>query len=148
MTLAWAEEHAVTFAAGLASQGMLPVVAIYSTFFQRAYDQMIHDVNLMHLDVLVAVDRAGLVPGDGETHQCIYDTGYFSQIASRCILRATMRNWNTGWKHWSKPCAAPAPSVMPAEKKSRLWRPLDVPANPMICCAVRTSRYRSCQLWR
>ena len=75
-----AEEHAVTFAAGLASQGMLPVVAIYSTFFQRAYDQMIHDVNLMHLDVLFAVDRAGLVPGDGETHQGIYDTGYFSQI--------------------------------------------------------------------
>ena len=59
---------------------MLPVVAIYSTFFQRAYDQMIHDVNLMHLDVLFAVDRAGLVPGDGETHQGIYDTGYFSQI--------------------------------------------------------------------
>mgnify|MGYP000874168665 CR=1 FL=1 len=75
-----AEEHAVSFAAGLASQGMLPVVAIYSTFFQRAYDQMIHDVNLMHLDVLFAVDRAGLVPGDGETHQGIYDTGYFSQI--------------------------------------------------------------------
>ena len=64
-----AEEHAVTFAAGLASQGLLPVVAIYSTFFQRAYDQMIHDVWLMRLNVLFAVDRAGLVPGDGETHQ-------------------------------------------------------------------------------
>ena len=64
-----AEEHAVTFAAGLASQGLLPVVAIYSTFFQRAYDQIIHDVNLMQLDVLFAVDRAGLVPGDGATHQ-------------------------------------------------------------------------------
>lgn len=75
-----AEEHAVTFAAGLASQNMLPVVAIYSTFFQRAYDQMIHDVSLMHLNVLFAVDRAGLVPGDGETHQGIYDPGYFSQI--------------------------------------------------------------------
>ena len=75
-----AEEHAVTFAAGLASQGMLPVVAIYSTFFQRAYDQMIHDVNLMKLNVVFAVDRAGLVPADGETHQGIYDPGYFSQI--------------------------------------------------------------------
>lgn len=75
-----AEEHAVTFAAGLASQDLLPVVAIYSTFFQRAYDQMIHDVSLMHLNVLFAVDRAGLVPGDGETHQGIYDPGYFSQI--------------------------------------------------------------------
>ena len=75
-----AEEHAVTFAAGLASQGMLPVVAIYSTFFQRAYDQMSHDVNLMKLNVVFAVDRAGLVPADGETHQGIYDPGYFSQI--------------------------------------------------------------------
>lgn len=75
-----AEEHAVTFAAGLACQGLTPVVAIYSTFFQRAYDQMIHDVWLMQLNVLFAVDRAGLVPGDGETHQGIYDPGYFSQI--------------------------------------------------------------------
>lgn len=75
-----AEEHAVSFAAGLASQGLLPTVAIYSTFFQRAYDQIIHDVNLMKLDVLFAVDRAGLVPGDGETHQGIYDTAFFSQI--------------------------------------------------------------------
>lgn len=75
-----AEEYAVTFAAGLASQGLLPVVAIYSTFFQRAYDQIIHDVNLMKLDVLFAVDRAGLVPGDGETHQGIYDPAFFSNI--------------------------------------------------------------------
>lgn len=75
-----AEEHAVSFSAGLASQGLLPVVAIYSTFFQRAYDQIIHDVNLMKLNVLFAVDRAGLVPGDGETHQGIYDTAFFSQI--------------------------------------------------------------------
>lgn len=75
-----AEQHAVTFAGGLASQGMLPVVAIYSTFFQRAYDQIIHDVNLMKLNVLFAVDRAGLVPNDGETHQGIYDTAFFSQI--------------------------------------------------------------------
>ena len=76
-----AEEHAVTFCGGLASQGLLPVVAIYSTFFQRAYDQIIHDVNLMQLDVLFAVDRAGLVPGDGETHQGIYDTAFFSHVS-------------------------------------------------------------------
>lgn len=75
-----AEQHAVTFGAGLASQGMLPVVAIYSTFFQRAYDQIIHDVNLMRLNVIFAVDRAGLVPNDGETHQGIYDPAFFSQI--------------------------------------------------------------------
>ena len=75
-----AEEHAVSFAAGLASQGLLPVVAIYSTFFQRAYDQIIHDVSLMQLDVLFAVDRAGLVPGDGATHQGIYDVAFFSNV--------------------------------------------------------------------
>ena len=59
---------------------LLPTVAIYSTFFQRAYDQIIHDVSLMHLNVLFGVDRAGLVPGDGETHQGIYDPAFFSQI--------------------------------------------------------------------
>lgn len=75
-----AEQHAVTFAGGLASQGLLPAVAIYSTFFQRAYDQIIQDVNLMKLDVLFAVDRAGFVPGDGETHQGVYDTAFFSQL--------------------------------------------------------------------
>ena len=75
-----AEQHAVTFAAGLASQGMLPVVCIYSTFLQRSYDQIIHDVNLMQLDVLFAVDRAGLVPGDGATHQGIYDVAFFSNV--------------------------------------------------------------------
>lgn len=75
-----AEEHAVSFSAGLASQGLLPVVAIYSTFFQRAYDQIIHDVNLQKLDMVFAVDRAGLVPGDGETHQGIYDPAFFSEM--------------------------------------------------------------------
>lgn len=93
-----AEEHAVSFAAGLASQGLLPVVAIYSTFFQRAYDQIIHDVNLMKLDVLFAVDRAGLVPGDGETHQGIYDTAFFSQIGIPVYAPANyeeLRYWLT-----------------------------------------------------
>ncbi len=75
-----AEQHAVTFAAGLASQGMLPVVAIYSTFLQRAYDQIIHDVNILKENVLFAIDRAGLVPGDGETHQGIYDPAFLSQV--------------------------------------------------------------------
>lgn len=75
-----AEQHAVTFAAGLASQGMIPVVAIYSTFLQRAYDQMIHDVNLLRMKVIFAIDRAGLVPGDGETHQGVYDPAFLSQM--------------------------------------------------------------------
>lgn len=73
-----AEQHAVTFAAGLASQGLLPVVGIYSTFLQRSYDQLIHDVCLLRQNVLFAIDRAGLVPADGETHQGIYDPAYLS----------------------------------------------------------------------
>lgn len=75
-----AEQHAVTFAAGLASQHMYPVVALYSTFLQRSYDQLIHDVKLLNEHVLIAVDRAGLVPGDGETHQGVYDPAFLSQI--------------------------------------------------------------------
>ena len=75
-----AEQHAVTFAAGLASKGMLPVVCIYSTFLQRSYDQIIHDVSLLRENVVFAVDRAGFVPGDGETHQGIYDPAFLSQV--------------------------------------------------------------------
>lgn len=75
-----AEQHAVTFGAGLARGGMRPVVAIYSTFLQRGYDQLIHDVHLQNLGVLFAIDRAGLVPGDGETHQGIYDAAYLSEL--------------------------------------------------------------------
>ena len=75
-----AEQHEITFAAGLASQGMTPVAAIYSTFLQRAYDQIIHDVGLLQVKVVFAIDRAGLVPADGETHQGIYDPAFLSQV--------------------------------------------------------------------
>ncbi|MEG1381679.1 MAG: 1-deoxy-D-xylulose-5-phosphate synthase [Ruthenibacterium sp.] len=81
-----AEQHAVTFAAGLATNGMRPVVSIYSTFLQRSYDQIIHDVSLRNLNVLLAVDRAGFVPGDGETHQGIYDAAFLSQITGMTII--------------------------------------------------------------
>ena len=74
-----AEQHAVTFAAGLASQRMTPVAAIYSTFLQRAYDQILHDVCLLRVKVIFAIDRAGLVPADGETHQGIYDPAFLSE---------------------------------------------------------------------
>ena len=80
------EEHAVTFAGGLASQGMIPVVAIYSTFLQRAYDQMLEDVCLQNLHVIFAVDRAGLVGHDGETHQGIFDTAFLSQMPNMTVL--------------------------------------------------------------
>ena len=66
-----AEQHAVTFAAGLAAGGMIPVVAVYSSFLQRAFDQIVHDVCIQNLHVIFAVDRAGLVGSDGETHQGI-----------------------------------------------------------------------------
>ena len=81
-----AEQHAVTFAAGLASQGMLPVVCIYSTFLQRSYDQILHDVCIQDLPVVFAIDRAGLVGGDGETHQGIFDLSYLSSIPNMVIM--------------------------------------------------------------
>ncbi len=75
-----AEQHAVTFAGGLASAGLRPVVAIYSTFLQRAYDQIVHDVCLQNLPVLFAIDRAGLVGADGETHQGAFDIAYLRHV--------------------------------------------------------------------
>ncbi|MAZ11068.1 1-deoxy-D-xylulose-5-phosphate synthase [Limnobacter sp. UBA3528] len=80
-----AEQHAVTFAAGLACEGMKPVVAIYSTFLQRAYDQLIHDVALQNLDVTFALDRAGLVGADGATHAGNYDIAYLRCIPNMVI---------------------------------------------------------------
>lgn len=81
-----AEEHAVTFAAGLAAAGMIPVVAIYSTFLQRAYDQILHDVCLNNLHVIFAVDRAGLVGKDGATHQGMFDLSYLSSIPGLTVM--------------------------------------------------------------
>jgi len=81
-----AEEHAVTMSAGLAKQGMLPVCALYSTFLQRSYDQLIHDVAIGGLHVVFAIDRAGLVPGDGETHQGLYDIAYLASIPGMTVL--------------------------------------------------------------
>ena len=80
-----AEQHAVTFAAGLAAGGMHPFVAVYSSFLQRAYDQIIHDVGLQKLPVVFAVDRAGLVGADGETHQGIFDLSYLSMIPNMTV---------------------------------------------------------------
>lgn len=81
-----AEQHAVTFAAGMAAAGMLPVVAVYSSFLQRAYDQILHDVCLQGLHVVFAVDRAGLVGQDGETHQGIYDISYLCHLPHMTVL--------------------------------------------------------------
>ena len=81
-----AEEHAVTFAGGLAMEGKKPVVAIYSTFLQRAYDQMIHDIALQNLPVLFIADRAGIVGKDGKTHQGIFDISYINTIPNFVLL--------------------------------------------------------------
>lgn len=87
-----AEEHAVTFAAGLALGGMIPVVAVYSSFLQRAVDQIIEDVCLQNLHVIFAVDRAGLVGSDGETHQGCFDLTYLSMIPNMTVM-APKNKW-------------------------------------------------------
>ncbi|MDI6783313.1 MAG: 1-deoxy-D-xylulose-5-phosphate synthase [bacterium] len=81
-----AEQHAVTFAAGLALKGLRPVVAIYSTFLQRAFDQLVHDVGIQNLPVIFAIDRAGLVGGDGMTHQGIFDLSYLRMIPNMTVM--------------------------------------------------------------
>ena len=81
-----AEEHAMTFAAGLAAGGMKPVFAVYSSFLQRAYDQTLHDVCLQDLPVVLAVDRAGLVGSDGETHQGVFDLSFLSTIPNMTVI--------------------------------------------------------------
>jgi 1-deoxy-D-xylulose-5-phosphate synthase len=90
--VAIAEQHAVTFAAGLACEGLKPVVAIYSTFLQRAYDQVIHDVALQNLPVTFAIDRAGLVGGDGATHQGSYDLSYLRCIPNLIVMAPADEN--------------------------------------------------------
>lgn len=102
--VAIAEQHAVTLAAGLACDGMKPVVAIYSTFLQRGYDQLIHDVAVQHLDVLFAIDRAGLVGEDGPTHAGSFDLSYLRCIPGMVIMAPSDENelrrlLTTGYRH-------------------------------------------------
>ena len=81
-----AEEHAVSMAGGLAKQGMVPVVAIYSTFLQRSYDQILQDISMLKLHVVLAIDRAGLVGDDGETHHGVFDVGFLCQVPGMTVL--------------------------------------------------------------
>ncbi len=87
-----AEQHSVTLAAGMACEGLKPVVAIYSTFLQRAYDQLIHDVALQDLDVLFALDRAGLVGADAPTHNGSFDLSFLSCIPNMVIMAPSNEN--------------------------------------------------------
>lgn len=104
-----AEEHAVTYAAGMAQAGMRPVVAIYSTFLQRSYDQMIHDVCITGLPVLFAIDRSGIVGEDGETHQGIFDLSYMTSIPGMTVMSPASANELVRMMQkaleWNCPCA-------------------------------------------
>ena len=102
--VAIAEQHSVSFAAGLACEGMKPIVAIYSTFLQRAYDQLIHDVALQNLDILFALDRAGLVGLDGATHQGAFDLSFIRCIPNMVIMAPSdeslaWKMFNTGYDY-------------------------------------------------
>jgi len=108
-----AEQHAVTFAAGLACEGVRPVVAIYSTFLQRAYDQLIHDVALQNLPILFAIDRAGVVGPDGATHAGTFDLSFLRCVPNMVIMAASDENecrqmLYTGYQH-NGPCAVRYP---------------------------------------
>ncbi|PWW34902.1 1-deoxy-D-xylulose-5-phosphate synthase [Idiomarina loihiensis] len=102
--VAIAEQHSVTYAAGLAISGLKPVVAIYSTFLQRGYDQLIHDVALQNLDVLFAIDRAGIVGADGPTHQGAFDLSYLRCIPNMVVMAPSNEQecldmLTTGYQH-------------------------------------------------
>ncbi len=96
-----AEEHAVSMAGGLAKQGMIPVVALYSTFLQRAYDMILQDICMLHLHVVLAVDRAGLVGEDGETHHGIYDVGYLRHAPGLTVLAPASRSELQDMLRWA-----------------------------------------------
>jgi 1-deoxy-D-xylulose-5-phosphate synthase len=110
-----AEQHAVIFAAGLAASGFKPVVAIYSTFLQRAYDQIYHDVCLQNLPVVFALDRAGIVPDDGPTHQGIYDIAYLRNMPNMVVMAPRdeneLRRMVISALRWSRPVAIRFPKA-------------------------------------
>ena len=124
-----AEQHAVTFAAALACEGFVPVVAIYSTFLQRAYDQLIHDVALQNLPVVFAIDRGGLVGADGATHHGAYDLSYLSCIPNMVVMAPADENECRQMLHTATQHAGPSAvryprgsgsGVAPAAKMSAL----------------------------
>ena len=99
-----AEEHAVSMAGGLAKQGMIPVVALYSTFLQRSYDQLLQDVAMLHLHVVLAIDRAGLVGDDGPTHHGVFDVGFLRQMPGMLILAPASLAEQRDMLRWAVEC--------------------------------------------
>lgn len=123
-----AEQHAVTFSAGLAMAGYIPVFAVYSSFLQRAYDQILHDMALQNLHVVLAVDRAGAVGRDGETHQGIYDLSYLSHIPNMTVLAPSCReDFEEMLDFAVNKCSGPVALRYPrAEAKAAEWKRAEV----------------------
>jgi 1-deoxy-D-xylulose-5-phosphate synthase len=151
-----AEQHAVTFAAGLACEGIRPVVAIYSTFLQRAYDQIIHDVALQRLPVTFALDRGGLVGADGKTHQGAFDLAYLRCVPNLVVMAPSDENELRHMLHTSLALDGPAAFRFPRGAgagvpldpvpqalevgKGRIVRP--VPGKPDVCVVAVGSSVR------
>lgn len=120
-----AEEHAVTFSAGMAINGYIPVFAVYSTFLQRSYDQILHDVCMQNLHVIFAIDRAGIVGDDGETHQGIYDLSYLSHIPNMTIIAPKNKNEMISMINFAVKYNAPIAIRYPKGSVSELFCDLD-----------------------
>ena len=134
-----AEEHAVSMAGGLAKQGMIPVVALYSTFLQRAYDQILQDICMQQLHVILAIDRAGLVGEDGETHHGIYDIGFLRHAPGLRILCPGSRQELRGMLRWAVneqngPVAIRYPRGGDQGFDESAWNPV----KPVIACKTGT----------
>ncbi len=129
-----AEEHAVSMAGGLAKQGMIPVVALYSTFLQRSFDQIMQDVALQKLHVVLAVDRAGLVGEDGETHHGIFDVGFLRQIPGMTILCPCSMAEQRDMLRWAVlECTGPVALRYPRGGDGALKDSFWDPAAPVVC---------------
>lgn len=132
-----AEEHAVTFSAGLAAGGMKPVFAVYSSFLQRAFDQILHDVCMQQLHVVFAIDRAGLVGSDGETHQGIFDLSFLSVIPNMTII-APKNGWELenalefALEHFYGPIAIRYPRGCPYTGLSEYVQPIEYGKSELI----------------
>ena len=135
-----AEEHAVSMAGGLAKQGMIPVVALYSTFLQRAYDQIMQDVALLQLHVVFAIDRAGLVGDDGPTHHGVFDVGFLRQVPGMLVLtpvsmaeQQEMLRWAV--EEYNGPVAIRYPRGTEGAEQGSAWTGLE-----KICICHRTGK--------
>ncbi len=122
-----AESHGVTFAAGLARAGLIPVVAVYSTFLQRAYDQILHDVCLQNLPVIFAIDRAGVVGRDGETHQGMFDIAFLSHIPNITVMAPKNAAELTAMLQYAVKLNSPVAIRFPRAAASKLFEDMETP---------------------